>query len=327
MKTLVTGANGLLGANVVRELESRGKEVRVLVRPRANLLALKGTRAEMATGDILDPVSLGQALNGCDEVIHAAANTNQWPVHYEAYEAVNVTGTRNVIRACLHNGIKRAVFVSTANTFGPGSKETPGTELSEFNGYHIGSGYITSKFVAQQQVIEAVEKHGLPAVIVNPTFMIGPFDAKPSSGRIIFIGLKNRIQACPAGGKNFIHVRDAAAGVCNALELGRVGECYLLAGTNLTYREFYDLLNDVAGKHPFRVFLPAYLVRAAGMFGTLAEKLAGTPMPLNYVNARLLTLDNYYSPRKAAEEIGLPCTPVKTAIAEAMEWFMANSML
>lgn len=327
MKTLVTGATGLLGANVVQELESRGKEVRVLVRPGAGLTALEGTKPEFFQGDLTDVGKLRQAMKDCDAVVHAAANTSQWPVGYSFYEPVNVTGTQNVMQACRDSGIRRIVHVSTANAFGPGPKERPGTELSEFSGFRQGSGYVISKYVAQQEVLAMVEKTGLPAVIVNPTFMIGPRDAKPSSGRILMMGLKGKVQAYPAGGKNFIHVRDAAAGVCNALEHGRPGECYLLANENHSYGEFFSLLNKVAGRRPLRLRIPSAVLNTAGLAGSLSERISGRPAPLNFVNARLLTLENYYSGRKAVEQLGLPQTPVAEAIADALAWFKSHSRI
>ena len=321
MKILVTGATGLLGANVVRELESRGREVRVLARKNASLSVLAGTEAEVVQGDITDRTSLRRAMAGCDTVVHSAANTMQWPVHYAFYEPVNVTGTRNVLEVCRDRGISKAVYVSTANTFGPGTIEQPGTELSEFTGLRTGSGYVLSKFVAQQHVLKEVESHQTPVVIVNPTFMIGPYDARPSSGKIILMGWKKRIQAFPAGGKSFIHARDAAVGVCNALERGRVGGCYLLAGENLTYRDFFQKLNRVTGQKPIMITIPSPVLKAAGRLGSLSEQTLKKPAPLNIVNARLLTSGYYYSGKKAVHELALPQTPVENAIQDALEWF------
>jgi dihydroflavonol-4-reductase len=327
MKILVTGANGLLGANVVRELESRGKEVRVLVRPTAGLNALLGTDAEVVYGDILDRQSLDRAMKGCDSVVHSAANTSQWPVNYSFYEPVNVRGTQNVIEICRENAISRVVYVSTANTFGPGTKEHPGTELSEFSGFRYGSGYMISKYVAQQNVLMEVEKHKTPVVVVNPTFMIGPHDAKPSSGKIILMGMNKKIQFYPDGGKNFIHVRDAAAGVCNALERGHAGACYLLANENLTYGEFYEKLNNATGQQPIKIRIPSSVLLTAGWIGTLTEKTGRKAAPLNHVNAKLLTIGNYYSGKKAVQELGLPQTSIETAITDAIDWFRKFSMI
>ncbi|MDD1712286.1 MAG: NAD-dependent epimerase/dehydratase family protein [Methanoregulaceae archaeon] len=324
MNVLVTGATGLLGANIVRELESRGDAVRALVRPSSDLRGLEGTRVAKVPGHILDRESLRGAVKGCDAVIHAAAHTGQWPTDYRHYEQVNVTGTELVMDACRIAGIRRIIYVSTANAFGYGSKEHPGTELSEFNGFRSGSGYIISKYLAQQNVLTQVEKHGLPVVIVNPTFMIGPYDTRPSSGKIILMGLNKRWQFFPGGGKNFIHVRDAATAICNALDRGTPGACYLLAGENLTYREFFAKLNRVTGDRPVKIGFPACLLNTAGVVGTWMEKMTGKPAPLNLVNSRLLGTGYYYSGRKAVKELGMPQTPVEEAILEALGWFRSR---
>lgn len=327
MRVLVTGANGLLGANIVRELADRGYGVRILAREASDLSGLEGVPFERIIGDILDPESVIRAVEGCDYVIHSAANTSQWPTHFNHYEPVNVTGTKHVIEAVKQQGVKRFVFVSSANAFGNGTKEKPGTELSEFTGFKTGSGYMISKFVAQQFVLSEVERNNLPAIIVNPTFMIGPCDAKPSSGQIIVMGMGKKIQVYPAGGKNFVHVRDAAIATCNALTMGRTGECYLLANENLSYREFFTLLNQVTGETPLLLGLAGWLLKVIGSGGTLFEKIFRKPAPLSLVNARLLCLKNYYSGKKAVEALELPQTPIEDAIREAITWFKANGKL
>jgi len=321
MKVLVTGANGLLGSNVVRELTAEGHHVRIFVRPEANLAGLQGVKCDPFHGDLLNEQDMIAASEGFDVIIHAAANTSQWPTDIKFYEAVNIRGTKNVIAAVKKNNIGKFIHVSTANTFGYGTKLHPGTEKSEFAFQKLRSGYITSKYIAQQLVLDEYEKHDLPVVVVNPTFMIGPYDAKPSSGKIIKMGLRTKLQVFPPGGKNFIHVRDAAIGVCNAIKYGQPGECYLLANENLTYREFYRKLNLVAGQHPLMVELPGFIIRSAGMAGSLIEKIIRKPVTLNQVNAKLLVIGNYYSGQKAAEQMKMPQTPIEEAIREALYWW------
>ncbi|MBC8315180.1 MAG: NAD-dependent epimerase/dehydratase family protein [Bacteroidales bacterium] len=324
MKVLVTGANGLLGANIVRELVKRKYDVRIFTRETSDLSGLEDVNVERINGDILDPDSIGKAVEGCDYVIHSAANTSQWPTNYIHYEPVNVTGTKHVINAVKKYAVKRFVFISSANAFGNGTKEHPGTELNEFTGFKYGSGYMMSKFVAQQTVLTEVEQSKLRAIVVNPTFMIGPYDSKPSSGQIIVMGMGKKVQVSPPGGKNFIHVNDAAIGTCNALMMGRIGECYLLASENLSYREFFALLNQVTGETPKSLSLPGALLKTIGTGGTLFEKMSRKPAGLNLVNARLLCLDNYYTGKKAVKALELPQTPIETAIREAIEWFRDN---
>jgi len=326
-KVLVTGANGLLGANITRELVRREYWVRIFARENSDLSGIEGVPFERVNGDILDQESVDRAVEGCEYVIHSAANTSQWPTTYAHYEAVNVHGTQHFIAAVKKHGVKRFVFVSSANAFGNGTLEKPGTELSEFNGFRIGSGYMISKFVAQQFVLAEVEKNNLPAVVVNPTFMIGPYDSKPSSGRIILMGMGKKVQVSPPGGKNFIHVRDAAISTCNALTMGRIGECYLLANENLTYKKFFSILNTVTGERPKSLTLPGWLLKTIGTGGTLFEKIVRKPAPLNLVNARLLNLGNYYSGKKAVEALDLPQNPIEDAIREAIGWFRDNNYL
>jgi len=321
MKVFVTGANGLLGCNVVRELLKQSHEVRILVRPGADLTGLNGVNCEVVNGELLNQEVLDISTSGFDVIIHAAANTSQWPTNLKYYEAINIQGTEMVINAVRKKKIQKLIHVSTANTFGYGTKECPGTEETLYRFKDLGSGYITSKYIAQQHVLEQVRNHGLPAVIVNPTFMIGPYDAKPGSGRIIQMGMKKNLQVFPSGGKNFIHVRDAAVAICNAILHGLPGECYLLANENLTYREFFTKLNQVIKKRTIQIKLPDSIIKSAGLAGSWVEKTFGKPTPLNKINAELLTNGNYYSGAKAVEFLRMPQTPVETAISEAINWW------
>lgn len=326
-KVLVTGANGLLGANIVEVLNERGIDVRILTRETSDLTGVEDLKFEHFKGDLLDPDVIDRAVEGCDYVIHAAANTSQWPTGYHQYEPVNVNATRHVVNAVKKHGVKRLVFVSSANAFGNGTLDRPGTELNEFAGFRLGSGYMISKYIAQQLILDEVERNQLPAIIVNPTFMLGARDSKPSSGQIILMGLHKRLQVLPPGGKNFVHVRDVAIATCNALNKGRIGECYLLANENLTYRAFFTLLNEVTHGKPTYLPVPGWILKTVGRFGSLTEKITRRGSSLNIVNARLLCLSNYYTAAKAIETLDLPQTPIKTAIEDALAWFRAHSAI
>lgn len=321
MKVLVTGANGLLGANLIREFVKSNVEVKAFVRPSADLKVLRNVICEITHGNILSYENLYQALLDCDAVVHAAATTSVVPRAFKFYKEINFESTKNIIEAALRQGNKRLIYVSTANVFGPGSKEQPATELSQFTLGRFKSGYIDSKYMSQQLVLESVERRNLNAVIVNPTFIIGPYDAKPSSGKIILHGLKKGIQWCPPGGKNFVHTYDVAKGICRALQAGRNGECYLLAGENLTYREFLSLLNQVVNRPRVQITIPKGLLLAAGMTAELWSQATHRPFALTRSNAHLICLDNYYSGQKAKEALGLKTTPIKDAIQEALSWF------
>jgi dihydroflavonol-4-reductase len=326
MKALVTGANGLLASNLVRELADAGYQVRGLVRANSNLLSLNKVDAELINGDLTSRDDLRKALSGCEVVVHAAANTCQWPTNYEAYRKINVQATKMIIEEAGRRSISRFIFVGSANAFDPGSKEIPGTEGSAFS-FHRKSGYMISKYIAQQLVLAETKRTGFPAIVVNPTFMLGKFDAKPSSGQIILMALRNPFLMCPPGGKNFVHVTDVAQGIVNAIRVGKTGECYLMANENLSYREFFEKLGNALHLTRKHIRLPAGMVYLAGSSGSIYEKITGKPARLDRLNAGLLCSGFYYSPQKAVCELKMPQTPIINAIEDSAEWFRQHGYL
>lgn len=321
MKILITGASGLLGGNVARELYKAGEEIVLFVRPSSDLRGIADLPCEIIYGDITSYEQVSKAVQECDAIVHAASTTSILPMDFKYYESINVKGTENIVKAALIYGVKRMVYISTANTFGPGTKGNPGTELSEFSLFRYNSGYINSKYIAQQLVLEAVEKQGLNAVVVNPTFIVGPYDVKPSSGKLILYGLNNKVIWCPPGGKNFVHVRDVALGIYNALLKGAAGHCYLLTGENLTYKEFFQLTNEVAGKKNAIVELSKGLVYGAGIASDCWGALSNQKKHMNVTTSKLACLENYYCGKKAKTAFNLNTTPIKEGIEEAIKWF------
>jgi nucleoside-diphosphate-sugar epimerase len=317
MKVLVTGANGLLASNTIRGLIGEGYEVRGMLRSGADLRSLEGVECEYFYGNVLHKPDVDRAMQGCHLVVHAAADTSQNKKHFDDYFNVNVLATQYVISAALKNGVERLVFVSTANTMGYGTKEDPGTEDSPMRFPFTASGYAQSKARAEELVLAANGKGIFETIVVNPTFMIGPYDAKPSSGKILKMYVGKRIMAVPPGGKNFICVRDAAMGVVSALKKGRAGERYLLAGENLSFMEFFRKVDDVLGKKRLKLQVPGPVLRFSG---TIVGRLR-SGSSLNEINAEILCTGNYYSATKAMEELGLPQTPIEHGIAEALRWF------
>lgn len=324
-KILVTGANGFLGSNLTRELFRIGYDVKIMVRPSANLKAISDIPCEIFFGNIDNKQDVSQAVAGCSIVIHAASITEQWTISFDEYEKINFTGTKNIVEACIAQKVDRLIYVSTANTMGPGSKNNPGSELNGFTHFNANSGYINTKYLAQQYVLEQVENKQLPAIIVNPAFMIGPNDNKPSSGKLILYGLQKKILFYPPGGKNFVYINDVCQGIVNAIDKGKPGNCYLLAGHNLSYREFFTLLNHLAKEPKIMIKIPAFILKFAGMLGSANERLTGRPGKLNNTAAYLLCLNNYYSGKKSERELHVQYTPVSDAISSALAWFKENN--
>lgn len=326
MRVLITGANSLLGTNLIIKLLEGDHQVRAMVRSRSKL-EVDDPRLEVVLGDIRDTEAVSKAISGCNIIIHTAANTAQNSLHYQDYSEVNIKGTLEVLMTARRAGVKRVIVVSSANAFAYGTKKNPGNETRPICYPFSKAHYARSKFEAQQASLDFAKKDRSPEVIVvNPTFMIGKYDNKPGSGAIITRGYKKRVIFAPPGGKNFIHVKDVAAAICNAIHLGRSGSCYLLANENMSYRTFYKKLNTVTGQRSRIVILPKFLLYGIGTIGTLLAHL-GIANPMHLINMRILCVKNYYSNAKAVQELGLKETSVSEAISDAVEWFLKMGML
>ena len=326
-KILVTGANGLLGANIVRQLNNLGYLPKAMTRRSSNKLSLRGTRYELFEGDITNEKDVFEAVSDCDYVIHSAARTTPSPSNLEAYRASNITATKILIKASGYYKIKRFIFVSTANCFTNGTLKNPGNERGGFMPWLKDSGYAYSKFLAQEEVLMHVKKHAFPAIVVNPTFMIGANDSKPSSGKLLLYGYNKKIVFYPIGGKNFVNVEYVADAICRALTNGELGEAYLLAGKNMSYRDFFVQIARQTGKRKILIPIPSVFLMAIGRFSDILENLFSLSLPLSSVNAKLLNLDNYFTNKKAVLDLSMKNTEIEIAVKDALNWFKKNGYL
>lgn len=328
MKVLVTGPDGVLGSNLVRELLNRNYEVSVLLLEGTKSPTLEGLPITSFYGNILKADSLHSAFQHQDIIIHCAAATNVYPARNEFVNKVNIEGSRNIVDACLEHNIKRLVYVGTANSFSFGTtKERPGVEGTSYASIKYGLDYMDSKRYAQEVILEAVEKQGLPAVIVNPTFMIGPYDSKPSSGQMILALHQGKVPGYTSGGKNYIAVKDVAVAISNAIDKGRIGECYILGNENLTYKEaFYKLAGAIGAKPPKRK-LGNTIVKSYGTINSVLAKIFKFNPAVTKELAIISCDHHYYSAEKARKELDLPQTPIETAVKECFEWFKENGYL
>lgn len=324
MKVLITGAAGLLGSNIVRVLKEQSHTPVCLVRKTTDTRTLEGLHCEFREGSVENRKEVEKAVHGCDAIIHAASIYTHPENDYREFERVNVMGTVNMIQAALKFGVKKFIYISTANTIAAGSKDRLGTELNDFDGFHLESNYLNSKYVAEQYTLEQVEKQGLDATIIHPTFMIGAYDSKPASGRIILYGMKNKVLLAPPGGKNFVHVMDVAKVTVQALTQSKKGGKYLVAGENYTYAEFFRLLAQRTGNKKAILVIPRFLFITAAY---LAQLIMGKKTEFNLSNARVLGRDNYYSGKKAYRAFGYHPTSIQDALEDALDWFSSDGRI
>jgi len=330
-RVLVTGANGFLGRHLVAELLRRGYPVRALVRPGSvaspALPPLPSLPIEVCEVDLAQAVGeaeMADTIGGCGALIHAAALAQVNPARGRAVWAANLDGTEQALRLARQGGVGRFVYVGTANVFGFGSKQRPGDETRPYAGRRYGLDYMASKRAATDRVLAAVAREQLPAVLVHPTFMLGPGDARPTSGALLLALRAGRLPGYPLGGKNYVHVHDVAVATVNALTQGRVGESYILGNENLSYREAFALMAEILGVGPPRWPVLPPLANFYGTICDLKARLTGRPAQVNAAMVAVSNDGHYFTPQKARAELALPQTPIQQAVAEAFAWFSAH---
>ncbi len=326
MKILVTGADGLLGSNLVRELLDRRHEISVLIQKGRKATTLDSLPLTRIEGDLLDIESIREALSGNEYIIHAAASTSIVPSRNEIVRKVNIEGTRNILTVCKEQKIKRMVYVSTANSFGFGSKVKPGVEGNPYLGSRYGLDYMDSKKEAHDLVMQEA-KTGLPVVVVNPTFMIGPYDSTPSSGAMIIAVAKNKLPGYAPGGRNYIFVKDAAVGIANALTMGRIGACYIIGNENMNYKEAFGKIAAVVKTKAPGVAMPKWVILLYGFLNEVVSKLTGKAPTVSLPMAKISCDDHYFSADKAVKELKLPQTSLDIAIEDAYLWLKDNGYI
>ncbi len=322
MPILVTGGTGFLGVNLVRLLVSQGLRVRLLARTDSGRLGLDSDLIEFVPGDITDFGSVVNAMAGCDRVYHLAAWVRLSPWGMATARRVNVEGTRHVCAAAMRTGVRRLVHTSSIATIAAGTLENPADEETPWNLESLGVPYYVTKREAEEVVLDHVNQ-GLDAVIVNPSYLVGAWDVKPSAGRMLIQLVSGRVRVAPSrGGINFVDVRRAAAGLIQAMERGRSGERYFLGGENLSFRAFCVRAAAVAG-----VSLPRLVLPHAAMFPfALAGSALGRILPRQFEDANLGVLrsafvEHYATSRKACTKLGFQVASIDDAIASALMWF------
>ena len=317
MKVLLLGATGLLGHNVLLRLMAEGHRVVAVVR-RADGIKLPQGGWETVAGLPLDYEVLVKASEGCDAIVNCAGCTDMSLRRYEDFLPANRELCRQIVHLMDERGIKTLVHTSTVNTIGFGDED------AEMQPPFKGSFYADSKQEGEQTILAAACE-GRHVVVVNPGFMLGPWDVKPSSGRMLLAAYRKPLMFAPRGGKAFVYVGDVAQVIVNALTHGANGNRYIAVNTRacLSIKELYEMQAKVCGYRQ-KVFLaPNGLLLAAGRVGDVLRWI-GVKTQVSTNNIRQLLVSESYDSRRATEELGMPQTPIEVAIKEFYEWRKNN---
>lgn len=323
----ITGASGLLGGNLAAELCAQGWTVRATRRGSTKIDHLADLPIAWVPGDLDDASALTAAFRGADAVFHCAAMVSIVPKVTPAIRAANVDGTRHVVAAMRAAGAGRLVHVSSVVTVGVAVDATPATEATRWNlaDHGLADGYSITKREAEEVVIAAAD---VDAVIVNPGYMLGPRDARPSSSGLIIKVAKRKLPGATPGVNDFVDVRDVARGMIAAFAKGARGERYILGGESMTYRDAFALMAKVAGVAPPRFTLPRPLALLIGRGGDAWHRVTGKEPVVNSTQVRYAFQPHFrFSSAKAERVLGYTHGPIEPAIAAAIAWFRQHGML
>jgi len=325
MKALVTGGAGFIGSHVVRALLSRGWEVRVLHLPHEPLRNLEGLPVERVAGDVTDVAGVRSAVKGCGRVFHLAAIYALWHPDPDRFRAVNVEGTRNVLRAAGEAGVEKVVYTSSIAVFGGQGPGCDATEQSPFRLGETGDPYAISKYEAHRVAVELAGQ-GLNVTLVAPCAPLGPGDVGPTpTGRLLLSILHLPVPVVIDTSSNMIDVRDVAEGHILAAERGRAGESYLLGHQNRSLLELARMAASLAGVHrPILQAPPAVATLAGHALLWYADHVSHRAPLFTPRSIRMAALGLRADCRKAVLELNLPQAPIETAVRDALIWFARN---
>ncbi len=331
---LVTGGTGLIGSHLLYELVREGKRVKAIRRPTSNLDRVKKTfsyysneAAEMFSsiewveGDMLDPESLTEAMQGVERIYHCAGMVSFVSRHKQQMMENNVTGTANVVNTCLAQGIKKLCFVSSTAAIGHRSGETVDeTVIWKYSKHE--SAYAVSKFRSEMEVWRGIGE-GLNAVIVNPSIVIGPGDWNRSSSSL-FKPVWKGLNFYTSGMTGYIDVWDVIHAMIDLMESNLSGERFILSSENLSYRDVFTLIANALGKKPPKHYAPPFLTELTWRIDWMVSTLLFRTPDFTRETARSAHHKVCFSNKKIKDMTGIGFKPVKQSIFETGKIFLQD---
>lgn len=325
MQIGITGANGFIGNHLLRSAIARGQRPVVFLQQGSPLEPIRDLEGQYDAvfGDLLDTESLERFIGRCDAVFHLAGFNRYWARDASTFQQVNVEGARNVADTCLRHGISKLIHVSSCITRGASETPTPRDEDSDYNLQSLRFLYGETKKAGEDEMKRWAREKGLPVVIINPASAVGERDHGPTPiGKPIADIARGRWPVYVAGGACFIDVHDVVRGLWLALENGRPGSQYMLAGDNLTNQEFMTTVAECAGLKPPRLRVPKPVLGVvAHVTEWMANHLTHQHPPLTVGMNGLIGKYLYYSGLRAEEELGFKAGPCRPAIERCVQWF------
>ena len=327
MKVLVTGATGFVGSWLTKSLVNLGHEVHILRRATSDLSEISDLNLVHHIGDITNLASLEKACENKEVIFHLAGLIAYSASQRENMQKINVGGTQNVITACENQNVKRLVYMSSVTAVGASfdGKESL-NEDSLYNMHPLNLGYFETKHEAELCVIKAQAQNRIDSVILNPSTIYGPGDARKGSRKTQIKVAQGRFPFYTGGGVNVVNIKDVVEAIITAWQTGRSGERYILSGENITIKQLFTLIAEEAGVEPPKFKLPRFLLKAIGRIGD-SLTARGRKAPVTSETAWTSTLFHWFDSTKAQNELNFKPMPAQESIRQSVQWMQEHKIL
>jgi dihydroflavonol-4-reductase len=322
---LVTGASGFIGQNLVPRLVQLGHKVRTLGRSNDLPKVFSGLNIEHFPADITNQTQVDAAVAGCDLVFHLAGLVSYRTSDQARQRAVNVLGTRNVMRACLTSKVDRVIHTSSIAALGIPKEGEIACEDIEYNLEGLGLTYCDTKHEAELEVMQSF-RNGLKVIILNPGIIFGEGDTHPHHHAIFAAMSKGWLIGVPSGGVTFSDINDVVEAHISSINHGSPGERYVLGSINLSFKEAATIFAAVNGK-PAKLFeIPGDILLKIGTFAEKFLPLLGVNPPLTRQVAWLSQRRIFFSSAKAIRELALKQTPFEDTVRRTAPYYLGRTL-
>jgi dihydroflavonol-4-reductase len=331
MRVLVTGGTGYVGSHTVAALAGQGHQVRLLVRARDRIapaldpLGIAG--ADAVVGDVTSATAVGQAMLGCDAVVHAAAVFSLDPRRGAVMQQANPAGAATILEAAQRRGLDPIVYVSTIGVFLPvtGATLTAGTPVG------AGIGPYTRSKISAELVARDAQQAGSPVVITYPAVVQGPYDPHlGDSVRFVRDLLRGRLPVLPRGRLTFVDVRDVSALHAAVLRPGRGARRYLLGGPAVEVAEVAALLGELTSRRLPQRTAPDWMIQQSGRLADRAQRLLPVRLPASAEQAALplsIPAGAVVDDSATRLELAVERRELRETLADTVRWLAARGLV
>ena len=323
LNILVTGASGFIGQHLVPKLISLGHTVRTFGRTKTLPSSLAKLNVSHYSGDITDYRAIANAVQDIDLVFHLAGLVSYKKSDMDKIYNINVTGTDNVMRACLEHKIKRVIHTSSVAAMGIPSPGKLGDENIAYNLSGLGLSYCDTKHLAEIETLKYVAR-GLPAVILSPGIIFGEGDTHPHHHAIFATMSRGRSLGVPSGGIPFSDINDVVEAHINCIKKGMTGERYVLVSANHSFKEAARLFADIYHVRTPLFEIPGKFLVALGSMAEYILPLFGIDPPLTRQSAWLSQYKIFFSSKKAEREIDFKPTSFDKTIRRTAHYYLGR---